>query len=218
MSGIIINSFVVASLPLLVGVDADWTNSGSVASSTTLTVNLPVDAAVGDLCFFATTNTSSLTCTWTAGWTELDDRTTTRPLAYCYKVLDSADISAGNVTCTFSGTASTAQGVTFIVRNHNVATSAPEDNTGAAGTSTTPNPDSTSPSWGTAASTCYVAIYAGADLSASPSGYTTLFAFGSLGVHAAYKIATSASDDPETFTQASSTGWRTNTIAVRGLI
>jgi hypothetical protein len=97
----------------------------------------------------------------------------------------------------------------------------PEASAGASGTSTTPDPDSLTPSWG-AEDNLYVA-YEGNNLEAAtafPTNYdlyqsSPAHDIGSEGFAIAARAITGSPEDPGTFTLANSRAWHAFTICIR---
>lgn len=193
-------------------------------SSTSHTVNLPASIVAGNLlvieCF---ENVASLTVT-ASGWTNIGSANSTSD-----GLVLLAKIATGAEGATVAVTTSSSVRATYIARQisgnqNDVTTSEIAVGTGSTAVSTTPDPPSLTPSWGSAENLWFA--FAGwnstsTTLSSYPSGYSTsqLTKVGSgLGANScasAAKLATASSDDPGTFTLSASQTWIGMTYAVR---
>lgn len=185
------------------------------------TVNLP-GAVSGDDCVVVVSFDGNPTFSnITAGWTTLKDLASGSvvKLLILTRRMDGGE----GATITFD-TSTSERGVITAMRFTNVhATSAIEASTGASGSSTTPDPDSLTPSWGSA-DQLYLAP-TGNDGNVTISAYPTSFvpvqfvtnsnANGtSLGM-AMRPVAASTVLDPGTYTLSGAEDWATATVASR---
>jgi hypothetical protein len=203
-------------------------------ASTTLVLNVPTlilgfrePPQVGDLLLTVVSRSGTTgNVTWSAGWNEIEDGASTTGLAYAWKICDLADIG-GSVTITSSNSVNMCA-IMIGIMNHDSA-SAPVDGTAATGTSTTPDPPANAAhSWGTGVDTLFITVAShnlGSLLDGNPShpsGYTFVGVRYNPQINTsitlAWKIAKATTDNPGTWAFANSGGWRTNTIAVRGLV
>ena len=126
---------------------AGTTTTDSAGKTTSHTVNLPASIVSGNLLviFFAVRGGGSVT--WPAGYTEIAEISNSNvTLSIAYRQADGGEGSTITVTTGDSDrSASTAYRITGHIAP---ATQAPELSTGATGTSTTPDPDSLTPTGG----------------------------------------------------------------------
>ena len=192
----------------------------ATVNGTALAVTLPAGSTAGDLIVIVM-QAHSTTTTWTqtagtTGWTELYDA---NGQACYYK-----QIGAGEANPSFDSSASERSGASAlrITGHENPATQAPEASTGATGTSTTPDPDSLTPTGG-AKDYLWIAVeghLTSATTDAAPTNYANLNTFatgggpnGTTGSTAERQL-NAASEDPGTFTISASDPWVARTIAV----
>lgn len=196
-------------------VQATSTGNSAGVRATTSNVNLPSSVAAGEklLVIFACER-SAADPTTPAGWT-----------------LRSGPTASANVSLTvFEMTA--VGGETSVTVSHGSNRTAwtcyrisgwqggAEAGTAATGTSTTPNPPSLTPSWGSA-STLWLAVAALDGATAAPSSYPSGYSGGISDYSAtttramsAQKDSAAASEDPGTYTTTSG-AWAAQTIAIR---
>lgn len=195
------------------------------SSVTSMPVAIPSGAA-GDLIWALSSvrNTGG----WTApsGWTEFgsQDSGGVGELTAFWREADGSEGATATWTATVGTTAVWIVGRTAAAEWDGA--SAPEINTTSSGGTpgTNPNPPSLTPSWGEAA-TKWLAVGGGAaetvTLSAYPSGYAAgLWSNLASGGAAAYlgvasRTAETATEDPGSYTTASSRWWYAATIAIR---
>jgi hypothetical protein len=215
-----INPFMVS--PSLIYIAAQQNTNGGATAVTSMVCNLPSGIVSGDLLIVVLGRSGIAgTVTWPAGWTEIEDQATIRPLAYAYRIADGTEGSTITVT---SSNSRTFSAMAFLIKNHASSTSAPVDGTSATGTSTDANPPSVTPSWGSTVNTLYIAVAAwdnNTSMSSYPANYTQLTAVfngtNRVLLVAAYRVLKGSPEDPGNFVHTVSGAWRTNTIAVRGL-
>lgn len=198
------------------------TGTGFSGASTTHNVSMPATVAAGDLlvCIMAL-DANPTTAPAPTGWTQIIFKAngSANAIAAHYKVAAGTE---GGTTVNFT-TTSPVTGAALVYRIlAGEYEGVPAVSTGATGSSANPNPDAVTPTWTgrflsiAAASTDTDA----AVVTAAPSGYSgfTTQASGagasgaSLGT--AYLKANTNSEDPGTFTDATSVSWSAITIAV----
>lgn len=187
---------------------------------TSHTVDLPSGIVSGNLllCLFATDGSNTLT--WPEGWTEVfsEDYSGNVHISVAFRNADGSEGSTITVTSTASqGSAH----VTFRISGHEPG-SDPEVSSGAQGTSTTPDPDSLTPSWG-AEDTLWIAVEGTGNTNAV-TGYPfddnqhvvyAMTDYCSLGVCS--DELHEASVNPGTFTTTFTYEWLACTVGVRPL-
>lgn len=199
--------------------------SGHNANSTTPPYTLSATINAGDLILIIGASDNTDAQTQPTGFTSIyEAQTSTQNRTFVFgKVADGTEDST-----TVNGAIAVAEATTYAVYAiqdwfGTIATGVAVS-TGATGTSANPDPDSLSPSWGSA-DTLWIAHEnrdnATATVSAYPTSYTLgqIDQAGSVGGtqccgYAARQNAT-ATEDPATFTVASSGTWAAITIAIR---
>lgn len=194
------------------------TNTSSAASAASASVSLPTGIVSGNLLIALCVLFDDRTHTWPAGWTELYDADTgSQSSSAAYRVADGSE--GASITVNFGGGSSASAHITMRISNYQ---GTPEVGTAVGGISTSPNPPSITPSWGS--DDILVLAMVGARttsvVSAAPSSYTDLLtvAAGGSGPSAAIarREVTGTTEDPGTATLPSSVEWTTNTLAIRG--
>lgn len=199
--------------------------SSETADTTTHTVSLPSGIVDGSLVvvFFAHDGASSNTITWPDGWTPLI-RDDTESAACGFEV--AARFCDGTEGSTISvGTSSSELSVHRAVRiSGHHATHFPEVAI-VDGSSTTPDPPSLSPSWGSAEESLLYAVFANDNgnrtLSSAPTNYdaTDVYATAAggtgVGLGVGYRNASVTSEDPGNYTISNAQDWIAYTIAIR---
>lgn len=207
---------------------------GTAQQRTILTTNhvyaVPSNTEVGDLLLIihmAADVGGSITFTTPTGWTKLKEITTiggsanSGPFGVYGKIATGSDLS----NFVSSGAVRSAH-VAYAIKDWTGDLNDVEITTGATGTSTTPDPDSHSPSYGSGKHLWIAAAgFLDDDVTASaaPSSFTHLksdHAAGGTGASAGYAAAQSeqeaATVNPGTFTIGSSQDWAAITISVQG--
>lgn len=189
------------------------TNDAGARSAT-----LPAGISAGHLLVAIFAFSAERTFSDPSGWTRLSYASSsgTAALAVFYKIAAGSD---ANPSITPSGTTRSAH-ITFRITDHGAASTAPEVGTSATGSSTTPNPPSLAPSWGSE-DTLWLAL--GAGMAGAVNSYPTSYSNG-LSQAASTVVAMSAerqlaasSEDPSTFALNASGNWTAQTLAVRPL-
>lgn len=195
----------------------DATNSGiDNTSSTSHNISLPASIAAGDLLIIFITSSAATSVASATGWTSLYSTSLNLSIrGYClYKIADGSEGSS--VTVSFTVTCSVAW-TSYRISGY---ASAPEVGTSATGTSTTPDPPSLTPSWGSDDTLWIAAAHCNnvtADLTA-PTNYGSIVQAvngGGKSAGTAQRNLAAASDDPGTFANASNNDWVANVVAVR---
>lgn len=199
--------------------------SVEVSDITSHTVNYPTGISSGDLLIAIFTADSNPVITFPGGWTtffnKVEAGTSNTRTAAAW--LDAAGTETGTFTVTTSTAQASAHNVYRISGAANPSTQPPEGSSGASGLSSTPNPDSLTPTGGTK-KYLWIAL-AGGDgasldpLTAGPSGYSGFIengsgASGDSTLGSAWLQNEAASEDPGTFTATGSDRWVAGTIAV----
>lgn len=205
--------------------------SATPTAATSHTVNLPASIAAGDLliiCLDKGTPATTSLFNAHADWTELLDENVASGLYIAYRWADGAE---GATTTLVSASAIRSAEVTYRISGaENPATQAPQIGTTATGTSVNPNPPSISPTGGSK-DYLFIAFFGMVGEQADddtlvttyPANYTlgqqekTCGVAGTnLGgmIGAAARQATTATEDPGTFTAIDNAAWRAQTIAV----
>lgn len=211
----------VAAYPVVEATNQGGTSSFTASSS--FNVPLPASIQAGDLLliFVSVANNPVGTLTTPSGWTQRFNTTGTNHRFACYyKVATGSEGST--VAVTNSGNVSWAT-CSYRISNYQ---STPESGTSATGSSTTPNPPSLTPSWGSAKTLWLAAAGSPGGNSGTPTVPTNYsdqvhYSHVSSGSTVFAKVATArraleaSSEDPGTFTFAASTTWVTNTVAIR---
>jgi len=199
-------------------------NTSNSSIATSHIVDLPTTIYSGELLvvFFGYPTGFILNATtFPVGWTEILDvgfGFGTAHLSVAYKIADGTD--GTSITVITSG-AAPASHISFTISNHNSSTNAPEISTSAVGSSTTPNPDSLTASWGTD-DNLFIALES--NLTSTTTAYPTNFndnqhtknySFSNIGV-CTRNWNTNDTQDPGTFTISSTGAWRAATMVVQG--
>jgi hypothetical protein len=196
---------------------------GTTSSTATPSISLGFTAAAGDLVIVLAGQDGSSSCTWPGSWQELKDADFTAAHANVAYL-----IAAGGETSVQPTSSLAERWEAVIIRipaGEWHGTTPPEISTGATGSSTGPNPDSLSPSWGAVANTVAIAACFRDDSVANtvtgwPTGYddnqtdqnaTT----SACNVACAIDLVNTSSIDPGAFTLSASETWAAYTIAVR---
>ena len=199
------------------------TNGGNVtADSTSHTVNLPGGISAGDLliAIFAVDDTPTIT--WPAGWTQLAEDVgalSEVTASIYYREADGTEGASITVTTDVSeGSAHT----TYRITDWH-GTSAPEISAVSSDATSTPDPNSLSPSWG-AEDTLWLAVVCYWPGSRTVSSYPTNYTDGindrwssssGTGVGSGRRELNSSSEDPGTFTLSASARNASYVIGVR---
>jgi len=183
----------------------DTNTSGESSDVTSHTVNLPANISAGDLLIVFFSCDANETVTWPTGdgWASIFHQTNANTLDIGYKIADGTEGATITVT---TGSAEQSAHISYrITGNHRYL--APEVSTGATGNSTSPNPDSLTPTGG-AKDYLWIAVEGNADgdvASAYPSNYTN-GQTNAVGTTAGANIAVArrelnaSSEDPVAFT------------------
>jgi hypothetical protein len=188
----------------------------NITSTTSQALDLPTGITAGDLLVVTVQIATGIpqTITWPSGWTQLYSQVNGVVVqgAAAYRVADGTEGST--VTITLSSN-SGVQSVALRITGHDSAT-APQAGTATTGTTSTPNPPSLTPTGG-AKDYLWIAccVSDAANVTAAPTNYSNLTVPGSgSDIGTAERLLNAASEDPGTFTLASSNEWVANTIAV----
>ncbi len=185
------------------------------------TVNLPSSISSGDLLIVFFSCDANETVTWPGGWTSIFHQTNSNTLDIGYKIADGAEGAAVTV---LTGTNEKSAHLSYRITGHDSA-QAPQASTGATSTSTSPNPDSLTPTGG-AKDYLWIAVEGNDDGRDSPSVYPSSYtngqtsAQGSRGganVAVARRELNAASEDPGAFTIPSEE-WVACTVAVHPIL
>jgi hypothetical protein len=183
----------------------DTNTSGESSDVTSHTVNLPANISAGDLLIVFFSCDANETVTWPIGdgWASIFHQTNANTLDIGYKIADGTEGATITVT---TGSAEQSAHISYrITGNHRYA--APEVSTGATGNSTSPNPDSLTPTGG-AKDYLWIAVEgndAGEAASAYPSNYTNgqtnaVGTTGGANIAVARRELNASSEDPAAFT------------------
>ena len=214
MSVTIINPFVFVAASSFPQVAA--TNTSTAASSTSIVISLPSGIANGDLLIAMCFGYADRTHTWPAGWTELwDSDTGNIAAAGAYRVADGGEGSTITVTLGIGATSSSH--ITYRITGYQ---GTPEVGTAVGGNSTTPDPPSVTPSWGST-KTLWIAAASENSTSvatAAPTNYGNLITVAAANNSAmsATRELEASSENPGGFTIPSSVEWHAQLIAIRG--
>jgi hypothetical protein len=203
--------------PTVAGVGAVYSTAGATASAHAL--SLPADVAAGDLLVAMFPYDGGGGATWPAGWTEILDRASnSQGLAVAYRIANGADGTSVTVTT------AAEQAVGWVYRITGWHGTTPPQVTSAVGLSTTPDPPSLTPTWGSA-DTLWLAAYSinGGPSSSGPSAYPfpdnqrrgRTGGGGSAGGASATRALATATVDPGPFTDTTNQSWTAATIAIR---
>lgn len=202
----------------------------SYTATTSISLNLPAVVNSGDLLIgflYQNGSDAGAQFTWDAGWTEILDSGGIPKAGVAYRFADGTE-DGGTVGIT---ALASQNGVGAVVRwSGTDGVTPPEISTGASGTSTSPDPDGVTASWGSDLNTFLALLIADYDsgsdsVDAVPTNYAHIsdgvdaspFEVASTGVFAiATRNLTAASDDPGTFTLAVSQQWKAYTLVIRG--
>lgn len=190
---------------------------------TSHTVDLPSGIESGDLLLMLFGAQAEVVITWPGGWTELDQHqngdVTEGAGGAAYRVATGSEGSTATVT---TNAITDSAHHTFRITDY---TGVPEISTVAYGTSSSPNPSSLTPSWGTSL-TLWFTFFGGdhaspASVSSYPSSYgdgqATLSRDGYAWIASARRELASSSENPGSFTlSAVADGWHVWTISVQG--
>jgi hypothetical protein len=197
---------------------------GIAANATTAAPGLGGTASAGDLYIAHVAQDGAGTFTWTSPAVEIKDQALTggvNTVAYL--------IAAGGETAMPLVTSTVTERWEWAVWRFPAGewngTTPPEINTGVTGSSTTPNPGSSTPSWGSETNNIWLALCARDDsvantITAYPTNYSTAQAdkndiTSALNVGGAVRIATGSPEDPGAFTISASETWIAYTVAIR---
>ena len=201
--------------------------SGSVTVGTTSwTFTYPTNLVAGDLiiAIMGRPSTTGGNPTFPAGFV-VANSSLTRQLDFAKKLSDGTE--TGNFTVTISSN-NTGGWIVFRITGWGGTLGTTFDNTAgtcgdvaratsASGTSTTPDPPSLDPaSWGTE-DTLWIASCMCAAAAGNPTAFPTSYSTGvrANGCGAADRQLNASSEDPSTFSQASSLAWLASTIGVK---
>lgn len=197
--------------------------SSEAVNVTTHTVSLPATVATDDWLLIIASVNGTPTLTDPSGWTKLIEiaATNNRPVAWKKK----ADGTEGGTTVTFTTSAAEQSShISFAGDGWSEDLNDIEVSTGATGSSSNPDPDTVTPSWGSD-DNLFLACYGlrrGRTATAFPTNYndnqtqiaTSTSTSGS-GAAVATRELAAASDNPGTYTLDASTPWGAYTIAIR---
>ena len=204
-------------------VAATNTSIEDAADVTSHTVSLPASISSGDLLILIFGHDGSGTVSWPVGYTEIHDALAdidAAGIAIAYRQADGGE--GASITVTTSSSQKSAH-VTYRITGHiDPATQVPEDSTGATGTSTTPDPDSLTPTGGAKDYLWIACGVANAEptVDGIPTNYTDglhvagAFEGGNCRTYSARRELNASCEDPGTFTIGSSSEWRAVTLAI----
>lgn len=191
------------------------------ASDTTQTVSLPGSISSGDLLIICMVLDAVTTTTVPTGWTRLfgdtDLPASAGTVAAFYRQADGTE--GGSVDVTTAGNARAGAVAYRITGHEDPATQAPEASTGASANSTSPDPDSLTPTGG---SKDYLWLIAAGwngnpTPTGSPASYSneiTASPFGNVAIRGMERQLTASSEDPGNWTLSSPKKWVAWTVAV----
>lgn len=197
---------------------------GIGANATTAAPALGGTASAGDLYIAHVGQDGAGTFTWTSPAVELKDQALTGGVnTVAYLIAAGGETAMPRVTSTVTERWEWA--VWRFPAGEWNGTTPPEINTGVTGSSTTPNPGSSTPSWGSETNNIWLALCARDDsvantITAYPTNYDTAQAdkndiTSALNVGGAVRIATGSSEDPGAFTISATETWIAYTVAIR---
>jgi len=198
-------------------------NGTQGTNSNSWTVTYPATIAAGDLillnCGIDGNPTPSAT-----GFTVLKSMENSAQVrgATLYKIADGTE--SGNFTLSLTASEQGVWSMVAIQDWHGIISGGCEVSTGASGSSSTPDPDSLTPSWG-ADDTYWIAVCALGDGRYSVSAYPTNYGINQFGdasggaqgggLARASRQLNATSDNPGTFTWSGINAWVAYTIAIR---
>jgi hypothetical protein len=201
--------------PVVSGVGATYNTAG--ANVTAHAIPLPAGIVAGDLLVATFPYDGGGGAIWPAGWTEIVDRgNSSQGLAVAYRIANGAEGASVTVTT------SSEQAVGFVYRITGWHGSTPPEAVSAIGSSTTPDPPSLTPSWGS--DTLWIAAYS---INGGPNGAGPAYPLtdsqrfartgggGAAGGAVAAQAIATATLDPGPFTNSANNAWSAATIAVR---
>lgn len=198
--------------------------SQQTTNSTTSNVTLPASVAAGDLVIgFIAADSGAGSMTWPSPWVSIRDSSGTGfVLGVGYLIA-----SGGETTVAVTHTTERSNHIALRIPSGEWhGTTAPEFNTVVQGTSTTPDPGSATPSWGSETNNIWIAMCF-ADDSATPfpiTGWPTNYglnqtqnstATSAADVAIAIRLNTTATEDAGAFTMTGSETWNAYTMMVR---
>ena len=194
----------------------DTNTSGESSDVTSHTVNLPANISAGDLLIVFFSCDGSSTVTWPNGWASIFHQTYSSTLDIGYKISDGTE--GPTITVTTGASEQSAHISYRITGNHRSL--APEASTGATGNTTSPDPDSLTPTGG-AKDYLWIAVEGNdntTSASAYPSNYTNgqtnaVGDAGGVNIAVARRELNASSEDPAAFTIAREK-WIACTVAV----
>jgi len=208
-----------ATFPVVAGTATSSRASNAANDS----VTLPASVASGDLLLVFHYSDGSLTRTFPSPWVEIKDAVCSSSV--CNIGVGYLIASGGETSVTVTKSVSER----FTAISYRITgwhgTTPPEISTGATGSSTTPNPDTITASWGSD-DNLFIAVMAvddsggGGSVSTWPANYTgsqitsPTASSAARGAVATRNLAAS-NDDPGTFTWSASDQWWAGTVAVR---
>jgi hypothetical protein len=197
-------------------------SGGSSPNASSHTLDLPTGITAGDLLIAGMACDGASTIGWPAGWTAFASSEATDPSTeLAYRFADGSEGSSISIT-----TSTTEEPTAFCYRITGAHPSAaPEATIGSVVNTTSPNPPSLSPSWGSA-KTLWIAFVAVDDQGGEVTGFPSNYPDNRLANHSesgansscigvATRELEAASDDPNTFTLATTRSSLPITIAVR---
>lgn len=195
----------------------------STSTGTTHTANLPSGIVSGNLLIVKIGCDGDPAITWTStGFTEFFEKAFTGGaviMALAYRQADGGEGSTIDIT---TDVAEKCAHLSYrITGAEDPATQVPEVSTGATGTSTTPDPDSLTPTGGSA-DFLWLAMHVhegDATTDAFPASYSNGISIeegsaGGAGLGSAERQLTASSEDPATFTISGSEKWVAPTVAI----
>jgi hypothetical protein len=215
---------VIANVAFSAPVVSGITTSSDANGQAAITVTMPATIAANDLIVvLICALTHESTVTPNGSWTLLSTQSNTRNVALWLNAVGNEDGTSVAVA-TMNSTAVSANAA-FIVTGHaDPAVSPPVSSTKAndAGASTTPDPPSFSPTYGSREYLwiAWACVDQDPTTSAYPTGYAdnqTRYTYTSANFETttfATKVATATSDDPSTFTMSESQFWSARTLAI----
>lgn len=208
---------------------ASTSGGNRATNATSHDVTLPGSIASGDLLIVTVVFDGNPAVTWPAGWTALHAGVSASSLARIemrYRIATGSESSPINFTTDV--TEMFCYTCLRITGWH--GTTPPESSAGTTGTSTAPNPDSLTPSWGSVETlwiagigydqgqrwiSADIASYTAHEKTHSSSTNQRADASAGCGVGIQSRAVSGASEDPGAATLSTSQAWRAFTVAVR---
>lgn len=190
------------------------TEVSNAASSSSPSVTMPSGISAGDLLITIIFRSGTSTANGQNGWTELFEVTWDSMINAFYKVADGSEGSTQQPVV--YGSANVTAHNTYLISGYQGVPEADTTPSGVGATTTTPDPPSLSPSWGSA-KTLWIAA-AGQNsttLISYPTNYTDGLTSGDGRMWSARREIETATEDPGVFTHSTARRPLAATIAVR---